>query len=305
MPLAITTISPNSGLTKGRDLVTITGTDFDLHPFPPTLIGQPLGKPSPSVKVLFGGVECTDVSVYSSTEIVCVLPAFKGDPKTLPAPVNVSVQNLLTPPYPTVVAANGFTYQTPDYTQQVQVDLERCTKGILRELRRRLGIPVLSRVHTDYDASTGDSLQTVELAKLPSLQVTGPNLSRSAGIWQNRQPRYSAGFRLRQPTRYDLDYSLRVFDDSSLRLHRIVNEMLDWQDENFYCLVEMPSGQEHPFRLQWSQLPQVEATGGRDNLCTATASLTLIGVGLERLGTLKLHEVNTPQSIEVWVDAKV
>lgn len=304
MPLTISTITPNSGLTRGKDLVTLAGTDFDLHPHPPTFTGAPLGKPSPSLKVLFDGVESPDVAVYSASEIVCAVPTYQGDPKDLPKAVDVVVQNLLNPA--TATLANGFTYQHPDLTSATQVDLERFTKAVLRELRRRLPVHVVSRVHTDFDADTGDTLQTVELARLPALQISGPTLSRSDGVFQNRQPRYEGGFRVKQPTRHDLTYSLRFYDDSNIRLLRMLAEIVSWQDEGFSCAVEMPDASRLSVRMVWSSRPQVEQqSAGKDNISTATASLTLVGVGLERIGGLKLHEINTPQTFEVWSTVKV
>lgn len=303
MALTLSSVTPNKALTRGRDLVTLVGTDFDLHPYPPTFTGAPLGKPSPSLKVLFDGIESPDVSVYSATEIVAAVPAYQGNPKDLPKTVDVTVQNLLNPATASLVG--GFTYEHPDLTSKAQNDIERFTKALLLELQRRVPVYLVTRVHTDFDADTGDSLQTVDLSRLPALQVSGFTLQRSVAAYQDRSYRSEGGFRLKQPTRFDLTYNLRFLDDSQRRLLAVVAELANFQDEAFSLLVEMPDATKQSFRLRWAQPPQIDFGGGKDNISTATASLTIVGVGLERIGGLKVHEINTVESFEVWDTIKV
>lgn len=89
----ITAITPNAGSKDGGTEVTITGSDFR------TGVDVPL-------KVKFGSVYATQVTVKSTTELLVIAP-----PSTVTGPVDVTVENpdggKATYPY-------GFTYLAPE-----------------------------------------------------------------------------------------------------------------------------------------------------------------------------------------------
>lgn len=89
----ITSITPNSGSKDGGTEVTIMGSDFRSG------IDAPL-------KVKFGNVYATQVTVKSTTELLVVTP-----PSSVTGPVDVTVEN---PDGGRVTIASGFTYLAPE-----------------------------------------------------------------------------------------------------------------------------------------------------------------------------------------------
>ena len=125
MALGITSITPNSGRTSGWERVTIEGTDFDTHPYPPPAgpVGTP--QPWPPVKVKFGLLEAPSENLWvlpkpggapGETIIECHTPRYTGDPDALPSPVDVTVENLLNPG--SVISVGAYTYQHPDNSRE-------------------------------------------------------------------------------------------------------------------------------------------------------------------------------------------
>ncbi len=95
MSLSIISVTPDTGLTSGWTRVTIQGTDFDIHPYPPVQTGY-VGDLGPSVRVFFGDMEADArlIVVFDKpsgapgeTTIECSIPRYLGDPSLLPAAV--------------------------------------------------------------------------------------------------------------------------------------------------------------------------------------------------------------------------
>jgi hypothetical protein len=169
----LSTITPSVGHSGGNTLVKIEGTGFALPP-----AASPVGPstaPPPSVTVTIGGRPASNVAVVSSSLIYCLTP--KGalnadDNESLNTTAqNVVVQNNHADGTPvvgeTATLAAAFTFQQPDLTQESE--LARVIRALMRELKLQVTNNVVFSTHTDYDASTGDLLNTAMVATLPAL----------------------------------------------------------------------------------------------------------------------------------------
>src|SRR5262245_61737827 len=128
----ITSLTPPTGPTGGRTLVEIAGTGFRLPPPPPPSGTTP--PPRPTVQILVGGREATDVRVRASDRLTFISPI--GDAR----PVDVILRNLDDDGAPIageeVTLANGFTYRMPALA--AESDLARLVRTLLRELKRQV-----------------------------------------------------------------------------------------------------------------------------------------------------------------------
>jgi hypothetical protein len=96
----IAAVLPAKGHTGGQTLIEITGAGFALAPPAPDVLPAP---PQLSrVRVLFGGVEATDVEVVDDTTVYCTTPIHD------PGPVDVVVQNLGETPASLLSSAGPF-----------------------------------------------------------------------------------------------------------------------------------------------------------------------------------------------------
>lgn len=202
----ITSLTPSSGLTGGRTLVDVVGSGFRL-PSPPPPSG-PTPPPKPSVQVLVGGREASEVRVRADDRLTFLTPA--GDA----GPVAVVVRNIdddgAAIPGEEVTLANGFRYRLP--TLAAESDLARLVRTLLRELKRQVLPNVSLTVQTDFDAHTGDELHIAELASLPALVLVGPELREDRFYSLNQLPEVpgSAGTFLRRRVPYTVDLAFTI-----------------------------------------------------------------------------------------------
>lgn len=170
----LTTITPDEGKPGGRYILRIEGADFELPPDPPSTgyVGTTFDE---SMEVEIDGRLCEEVRVYSSSLLTCVAPAFRGDPDDLTTGylADVVLRNLTGPEESTYVGA--FTYKRADFSRRDGC-LLNVVRTLIRELRRQVLNNVAISQAVDYDASTGDSLDIVELAGIPGLALFGPDI---------------------------------------------------------------------------------------------------------------------------------
>lgn len=296
MALAITSISPNEGVTAGKTFVVIEGTDFDIHPYPPVTPGY-IGDPGPSLVVKFGPLEARNVQVMpkvgglpGETVIYCTTPRYTGDPAALPSLVDVTVQNLLNPSV--VVSANAYKYKHQDAKPTTAKSPLLCvTTSLLQEIARQIPVrEVVDQTHTDYDDSTGDGMNTIKIADVPALIVNGPDLERDFDYRQNdSEVEISPGQYkiLRAPTVVSATYTLTLVDEHAGRLLNLVNMLTSFVDENGRLGVELVQGDPSQgfvyFDLDWASMPRISNQASNDNLRSATGSLLVHGIPNTRI----------------------
>lgn len=214
----ITSVTPNTGRTGGRQLVRIAGTNFQALPDPPPLVaGQPTPAPSPSVEVLFGTIPARDVRVMSASLLHATSPI--SDPGVVSITVRNVTQEGALIPGETVTLANAFTFARPNMARSVEgndeVTLQRVTRRILEELTRQVIERVSLTTHTDF-GETG--AQVAALADIPGLVLAGPRCVRHRmGLNNQRRkdqsPADGAVFTLSQPENVDLEFTIVGVDN--------------------------------------------------------------------------------------------
>lgn len=152
----ISTISPATGLTRGRTYVTITGQNFAT---------QAVGEGNQvKLKVYFGSEEANAVQVVSSTQIFCQSPS--NDPGV----TNVRVVNI-GPPEESVIATGAFTYKRPALATRTH--LQEVVEAVINLFKREVIENVVRAVHTEYNGLE-EKQRIPPAASLPVLGLSGP-----------------------------------------------------------------------------------------------------------------------------------
>jgi len=172
-------ITPAEGLASGRERVQITGAFFRLPEEPPNNVPTD-GARRDTARVLFGGVPADLTAVLTDGLIVAVTPAYTGTPGSLPAAVDVTVQNLDDSGAPIAgeeyTLPGGYVYRRPDIV--VASGIQWVTRQVLRDLRRNLIDNVASATSPDWASDPGTTLTAV--AELPAVLVDGPTIEENA-----------------------------------------------------------------------------------------------------------------------------
>jgi hypothetical protein len=197
-------VTPARGPTGGGTLVVVRGADFRLAA-PTAASGAISGN---TVEVLVGGQPAPDVEVVAADTL-----AFRAPPHDAGA-ADLTVRNLddyghLIPGEEATLPA-GFTYVVPGLA--VESELTRLVRSLLRELKRQVHPNVSLTVQTDFDADTGDELHLAELAVLPGLVLTGPELRENRFYSVNALPEVSSadGTNVRRRVPYTVDLGFTI-----------------------------------------------------------------------------------------------
>lgn len=174
----LTSITPDSGHPGGNYLVTIEGTNFEPHPSP-AATGPTAKSLVRSVEVEIDGQAAGDVRVYSSTKLTCLVPKFLGDHTALSADpgytADVVIRNI-GPPIEQDTFVDAFAYQRADLTRNDGV-LRHVIGELVLMMRREIISNIALSTHVDYDSTTSDNLDIVELAGIPGISLFGPDIT--------------------------------------------------------------------------------------------------------------------------------
>jgi len=172
---SFTSITPSSGHTSGRYLVKIIGNDFQLPEDPPAT-GYVGGTWEPSMEIEINGRQVADIMVWSTTELTCTVPEFRGDPSTIESGINVDiVLRNLGPPEEEITITDGFQYQRNSMAR-TNGTLANLIRELLMTMRRQVINNIASNTGLDYDSDVVTGLGVVELAELPGIAIFGPQL---------------------------------------------------------------------------------------------------------------------------------
>lgn len=179
----------------------ISGNDFELPPDPASE-GYIGGNVPESMEVEVNGRKCSNVYVFTSQLLTCTCPSFRGDPDLLSndpgLPVEVIVRNLTGPEE--TAYADAFTYKSVDLTRGDSV-LVFIVRTLIRELRRQVLNNVAISQAVDYDETTGDGLDIVELADAPGIALFGPDITEDR-FYRKPQGRVTQNLSLLEYTKY-------------------------------------------------------------------------------------------------------
>jgi hypothetical protein len=221
MALTITTMTPATGKTGGREFVLIQGTDFNI------LVNT---DGTSKMQVFFGTELATRVRVRSVTELDCLTPIHD------PGLVNVKVRNTVGPVEATLT--NGFTYGKPVIGGLTnQTDLWRVIDALVVEFRRQVIDEVTLGSSLEWDELPGDGVRFAKLAKVPCIVLEGPRVRSSGGVLQNSgEPWTDLGSsvfkRHRRQDIMDLQFLLFGVDDHRVRMFNLLREVIDFFRRN-------------------------------------------------------------------------
>ncbi|MDD5542887.1 MAG: IPT/TIG domain-containing protein [Acidobacteriia bacterium] len=185
----LTTVTPSSGPTMGRNQIALTGTNFRVAPVPPP-VGYTSDDEQQTVAVWVNGVRCSEAFASSTTTAVAEVPEWRGLYSTLtPCAVDVTIANLsdlgVVITGETVTLTNGYAYGRPSMV--AVTPLQRVMEETIALFRRHV-LPNTSWIKSrDYDESTSDHLDSTQRATLPMIQLVGPTLA-DAKDWGNVTP---------------------------------------------------------------------------------------------------------------------
>jgi len=180
---AINSMGPTAGRSVGAYTTYILGSGFRQTPdvdseFYIDIGGVVVVDWPETVKVEVNGVAADSVEVLSATVIKFNMPAYNGDPKSLPATVDVVVSNLDSDEVviagETVTATEIFTYKQKDLTSRSHL------LGVIASLVLSLRNGIIPNVSMTQDVDW-TSMPTSEDrpdsdAELPAIYVLGPRL---------------------------------------------------------------------------------------------------------------------------------
>lgn len=219
MALTVTGVSPSTGLTGGRELALIDGTDFNISV-------DSTGRPRMRVK--FGTLEATRIRVRSTTKLDCLTPI--ADSAVYP----VTVEDLDAVTSATL--ASAFTFKRPDIGG-IESDLWYVIETLVREMRRQIIENVVVTTEIEYDANTGDLLSIVEDAKIPAIVLVGPDVVETRG--PHARPREDLEHigggtyeRRRSQDIVDLRFMLHGVDGKMIRMANLLKEVISFFRRN-------------------------------------------------------------------------
>lgn len=244
MPVpTLTAVSPAFGPPTGGHLVELTGTNFRL-PTPPAATGPVPPRPIP-VRVTFDGIESPRVLVISDTRLMAETPKRllvdgDGRPVTDPLAVDVVVENVdddgVLIPTETVTLADGYEYRRIDLSFENPSDLSRMVDRLLDLFTSEVLPNTISDVNTDFDSSVGDDRDYTEVAELPAVVLTGPQLSENTFYrrWVDPVVELSGDeFReQRRPKYNDLTFDVLVITDNQRQLINLIALIDTFMDNN-------------------------------------------------------------------------
>lgn len=290
----LSSITPSSGHTGGRQLVELVGTNFRLPTAPP-LTGKTTA-PKPSLRVTIGGEEASNVRVLSATKAWCLTPIH--DPT--PAPVAVSVQNLDSNGAPIAgeiaTLAAAYSFVLPKLTDEYEADFTRLVRTLVRELKRQVHPEVALTTHTEFDAETGDQLNIAQLAKLPGLILVGPETPENKfyslqGTQHDDIPGDPNGafIERRPPETIDLIFDLIGVSDRTLELLNLLAVVkLFFKKNPFLFMPRDPADASKgkvKYELRGADF-RVAPTVNNSNVRTFSGRVTVVGFDLEDMAGL-------------------
>lgn len=230
----ITAVTPSAGEAGGGFLVVITGTGFDVAVGP---------NPAPTVSVLFDTLAARDVRVTSATRLTCLPPRgeIPDDKKTLDVDITVTNEDQSIPN--SVTGVDAFTYRRPDLSKSNPSHLLTVVNTLIERMRQQIIANVVLTTHTDFDLSTADLFNRVQLAKLPAIIIVGPTVSPQRIVPFGERTLVTLPAGSAQPTdfeRYDnaravdLEWDVRLLSKSKKQILNLIQAAVGFTQRNEY-----------------------------------------------------------------------
>lgn len=275
MALTISSVTPSSGLTGGREFVLIVGTDFNI-----SVDSEGISK----MEVYFGTDEAKKVRVRSVTELDCLTPIHDLG--------QVDVKVVDTVAVAEVTLTDGFTYARPVIGGSTPSDVVRVTDVLVAEMKRQIIANVIVGHGADYGGVVYEDLNIIEVAETPAIVLDGPRLIESAGVLHRvGEPWVETAtdvFKKKRPQDImNLEFTLSGVDDNKVRLLNMLREVISFfRRNNVLKILADPTvpdvfeeiDMRPPFPQDWS----VDTRGQDAGLKQFWGIFTLFGVPIGR-----------------------
>jgi len=279
----LTAVTPNAGLTRGTNLVQLTGTGFRLPPAPPAT-GYLGGDAVSTVKVSFEGVVSAWAHAITSSRAFARVPTWSGAYDALPAALDVRIANLddagVEIPLQNVTRVNAYTIARPELAQETT--LQRVIRELIKVLRRHVVPNVGLTLGRDYqeDLTDFDRIR----ATTPCVALYGPHLAVNRFYSLNAEepetePLEADAWVLRkEPVTVDLDFEMRGWATGEVHAYGLAQALILC----FRDLVRLDvGGLLYEVEIPWDAQPDFGSVPNFNDLHTFGARLLIRGVHLD------------------------
>lgn len=190
-----------------------------------------------------------------------------------------------------VVVEDGYHFSRVRLADEAH--LTRLVREFIRLWRKQVIANVSSTTHTEYDADTGDEYHIVELAELPGIGITGPDLDENRFFSVNgtvavELPNGEVILR-RVPYTVDLTFEITGVSDSQVELLNLLTLSTQVVDRNPYFYLDRdpndPSQGRVRYEMDFAAGGDFAVTGeaNTDNLRSFTGTVVIRGFDVEDL----------------------
>ncbi len=293
---AITNINPSSGLTRGDNIVHITGSGFRVPPAPPAT-GYLGGEQPKTVSVKFEGQESAWAYSASDTLILARVPEYRGPHSgiTFPLALDVRVANLddeeVEIPGENFTLQDAYAVGQPGLAEESY--LQRVIRAFVHLFRRHVHDKVFVTVSRDAARQPLDDERLQ--AEAPALYLKGPTapINRFYGV--NREEEVEEGptgwYLKRFPCTHDLEFTLTIIATSSAHLYgllqscillfRDITEVRVLDDAEDDLVNPTGSYKDYEIEMPWPFAPDVDDSPNASDLFKATAGVVIRGVHID------------------------
>jgi hypothetical protein len=289
----ITSVTPSEGLTRGRNIVAIAGTNFRLPPAPPA-DGPVGGDQQKTVDVKFAGVASEWAYAATAELIYARVPEWRGDYNlTFPIDLDVRVANLDDDGNEiageNVTLADGYAVNQPGYAEESY--FQQVVREILRLFRRHVFKNTHITVARDYDDDPSDLKRM--LANTPVVHLVGPTTPLNRFYSINREDVEEdpsdpdAYFRLAPPVTVDIEFDIRGYAKTSRQLYAIQQAVLMMFRDITFVRVDIDPNdpaqgyKEYEFHLPFESYPRSVTIPNFSDLVSFFASCVIRGVHID------------------------
>jgi hypothetical protein len=143
-------------------------------------------------------------------------------------------------PGESVTVPRAFTYRRVQLADEAH--LTRLVRQFIREWRRQVLPNTVLSVHTEYDSETGDGLNVTDLATLPGIALTGPDMAENRFFSENgtKEAVLPDGEVLLYTAPYtvDLTFAVTGVSDSHVELLNLMALSTQFVDMNPYIYLD-------------------------------------------------------------------
>lgn len=286
----ITDLSPNTGKTKGDNIIFINGTNFRLPPSPPH-IGFLGGDQQKTVSVKFEGQESAWAYAASSEKIIARVPEYLGPHDVnYPVGLDIRVANLddagVEIPSENVTLENGYSVDRPNLA--IESYMQRVIRSFQHMFKRHVLFNTF--ITSSRDAPNKALNDERFKAQLPAIFLIGPRTNTNRFKSSNLEDeQFDAGEweRRRFPVTLDFEFDLEIHATKSRHLFGIEQALiLLFRDKTSLVIENDPDDQskgstEYEIAMQWDTTPSTENEPNQSDIMSSTAIVTIEGVHVD------------------------